>query len=85
MTALVEDSTVSSGTAESPEARLQFFSYNYKVKMKNNVQSSVGITIPFSEVDEVVWFSGNGVLLPVSNEYNPTQVHTYKQKAGTQN
>ena len=38
------------------------------------------MTIPFSEVDEVVWFPGNGVLLPVSNEHNPTQVHTYKIK-----
>ena len=43
------------------------------------------IVVPFSEVDEVVWFSGNSVLLPVSNEHNPTQVHTYKQKADGQN
>ena len=38
------------------------------------------IYIPLSEVDEVVWLPRNSVLLPISNEHNPTQVHTYKNK-----
>lgn len=35
------------------------------------------VHVPLSEVDEVVWFSRDGVFLAVSNEHNPTQVHTY--------
>lgn len=55
-------------------------------KKEKKVEQSICIIIhehvhvPLSEVDEVVWFTRDSVLLAVSNEHNPTQVHAYKTK-----